>query len=249
MPTFEKKEWTNRIAEHPGRRELMDINTQTSAIYDVVKAEGRIMRTGHSFDAQNINGLEERISHFSTAVSQTLYETEEALDVINRLQGGSLPVELTGTALPEHVLEGETFYKDDPDTKQTGSMRNQGNLQVELRDGNTYTIPEGYHNGSGQITVPKKELTGNAVPEYVLEGQSFYSNDPDTKKLGAMANNGSIQIELSFGGTYAIPKGYHDGNGVIHSKSISSFLPCAQLLGRNRRTQTFLEGGKVENVL
>ena len=55
MPTFEKKERTDRIAEHPGRRELTDIHTQVSTVYDVKKAEGRIMRAGHSFDAENMH--------------------------------------------------------------------------------------------------------------------------------------------------------------------------------------------------
>lgn len=58
---------------------------------------------------------------------------------------------LTGDARSEHVLQGWTFYGDNPRNKQTGTMLNRQNWNTDVSPGQTVTIPEGYHNGSGFV--------------------------------------------------------------------------------------------------
>lgn len=62
-----------------------------------------------------------------------------------------LALKPTGDAVPANVLAGKTFSNADG-TGKTGTMVNNGAVSVTLTDQDpTYTIPEGYHNGSGIV--------------------------------------------------------------------------------------------------
>jgi len=57
--------------------------------------------------------------------------------------------------------------------------------------------------------------TGDAVETNVLSGKTF-SNASGTDKVGTMPNNGAVSPSaLSPNGSYTIPEGYHNGNGVV----------------------------------
>ena len=59
---------------------------------------------------------------------------------------------LSGNANAAQVLSGYTFYKDNAKSKQTGTMANRGAVSATLDPGGSYTVPAGYHNGSGKVT-------------------------------------------------------------------------------------------------
>lgn len=59
-----------------------------------------------------------------------------------------------GDALPAEVLAGKTFTNDNG--AQTGTMTNNGAVTQTLSAGQSYTIPEGYHNGNGIVTASPK---------------------------------------------------------------------------------------------
>lgn len=59
-----------------------------------------------------------------------------------------------GDALPAEVLSGKTFTNDNG--AQTGTMTNNGAITEALTFSQSYTVPEGYHNGSGTVTAPAK---------------------------------------------------------------------------------------------
>ena len=62
-----------------------------------------------------------------------------------------LALKPTGDAVPANVLAGKTFSNADGAGK-TGTMANNGAVSITLTDQDpTYTIPEGYHNGSGVV--------------------------------------------------------------------------------------------------
>lgn len=66
---------------------------------------------------------------------------------------------LSGDAAVGNVLSGKTFYSTST-TKQTGTMTNNGAVSKTLAaDDRTYTVPAGYHNGSGSVTVPAVTAT------------------------------------------------------------------------------------------
>ena len=59
-----------------------------------------------------------------------------------------------GDALVSEVLTGKTFTNDNG--PQTGTMTNNGAVTETLTYDQEYTIPAGYHNGSGKVTAPSK---------------------------------------------------------------------------------------------
>ena len=59
---------------------------------------------------------------------------------------------LSGDAATGNVLSGKTFYNTTY-TKQTGTMTNNGAVSpTALSAGGSYTVPAGYHNGSGVVS-------------------------------------------------------------------------------------------------
>lgn len=59
---FEKKTWEDRLAEFPGRRRLVDVDTGKEYVMDVSREEGLITKVGDAFSGNNMNGLEQRIA-------------------------------------------------------------------------------------------------------------------------------------------------------------------------------------------
>lgn len=66
------------------------------------------------------------------------------------LSGGG-GVQPTGDAQVGDVLAGKTFSNADGIDK-TGTMVNNGAVSATVASGQSYTIPAGYHNGSGTVT-------------------------------------------------------------------------------------------------
>lgn len=93
---------------------------------------------------------------------------------------------LTGDAIAGNVLSGKTFYNTDAKTKVTGTMANRGAVSANVGVGGSYTIPAGYHNGSGKVTGPT--LSGTATAKDVASGKTFYSNSGE-KQTGTLALN------------------------------------------------------------
>ena len=71
--------------------------------------------------------------------------------------------------------------------------------------------------------------TGDAVEVNVLSGKIF-SNDSGTDKVGTMPNNGAVSPSaLSPNGSYTIPEGYHNGNGVVSaSPNTGTYSPTTR---------------------
>ena len=69
-------------------------------------------------------------------------------------------VQPTGNAQPADVLSGKTFSNADGIDK-TGTMPNNGAVSQTLNGGQSYTIPAGFHNGSGTVTAAKGTIIGS----------------------------------------------------------------------------------------
>lgn len=73
MALFKKKTWQDRIVEFAGRRTLSDVDTGKETLVDVYRSEGAVSQAGDAFSAENMNGLEQRVSNaFGTALAGTL---------------------------------------------------------------------------------------------------------------------------------------------------------------------------------
>ena len=87
-------------------------------------------------------------------------------------------LELTGDAADSQVLAGKTYYNTNPKIKRTGSMVNQGAVSQVLNAGGSYTVPSGYHNGSGKVTANSlaSQTPGNAGSGAILTGYNAWVN-------------------------------------------------------------------------
>ena len=87
-------------------------------------------------------------------------------------------LELTGDAADSQVLAGKTYYNTNPKIKRTGSMVNQGAVSQVLNAGGSYTVPSGYHNGSGKVTANSlaNQTPGNAGSGAILTGYNAWVN-------------------------------------------------------------------------
>ena len=165
----------------------------------------------------------------STEITYGSTDVKSALDELYAVN--------TGTAGASQVLTGYTF-SNDSDIGLAGTMTNNGAVSESVGVGGLYTIPAGYHNGSGTVTGPT--LSGNAAVANVLKNKTFYSNS-GTKQTGTMPDNstrtsngsvpgissnysnvptreaGNLQMNTDTSGTKRIsmcpPTGYYPGGG------------------------------------
>lgn len=62
-------------------------------------------------------------------------------------------------------------------------------------------------------------LTGNVTAGAMLEGSSGYASDPHQKINGNIPVRGAWGAHLGYGAQIVVPPGYHNGNGVVTTKT------------------------------
>lgn len=109
------------------------------------------------------------------------------------------------------VLSGKIGYAKG--SKVTGTMTNNGAVSKSFTpstSSQSYTIPAGYHNGNGTITVaaaPTSLINGDATAADVLKGKTFFS-DSYTAKTGTIETKTASNLSAS-GATVTVPAGYY----------------------------------------
>jgi hypothetical protein len=78
------------------------------------------------------------------------------------------------TATSAQILIGQTAYVDGQ--KITGTMPNQGAKTATLDAGNSYTIPKGYHDGTGKVSAKDlaSQTDGTATKMDISAGKTAY---------------------------------------------------------------------------
>ena len=119
------------------------------------------------------------------------------------------------TAIAADILTGKTAYASQG--KITGTMANKGAVSpAALSAGGSYTIPQGYHNGSGKVTAQSlsSQTSGTATASDILNGltawvngskltgtytpPSSYSYQTGTGKLGSGGLAYNLNISVDF---------------------------------------------------
>ena len=192
----------------------------------------------------NLNNLDATVTEDDVLLGKTFYNNSIYDKKVGRLEliGNATPeyvfkdktfysndaktiltgtMELSGDAATNNVLAGKTFYTTDPSMKYTGSMINRGAIERELNAGESYVIPNGYHNGAGVIKAKDIASQTKATADRgdILFGKTAWVNGD--KFTGAMPNRGAVSQTLSAGSSYTIPKGYHNGSGIIAAQGLA----------------------------
>ena len=163
---------------------------------------------------------------------------------------------LTGNAADSQVLAGKTYYNTDAKARRTGTMPNQGAVAPSgLNAGGSYTIPAGYHNGSGKVTANSlASQTGvqsgktAAGAGQVLTGYEAWVNGG--RVTGTMPNQGAKTAGVNCGGTYTIPAGYHNGQGKVTGNSLASQTDATSGAGDILSGKTaWVKGSKITGTM
>ena len=121
----------------------------------------------------------------------------------------SLASQTSATAIASQILSGITAWVNG--IKITGSMSNQGAVSQSLTINGTYTVPAGYHNGSGKVT---QSITTKGAATYtpgtaaqVIAGGQYLS---DAQTISAVPNLSAANIKkgVVVGGVTGTWEGY-----------------------------------------
>ncbi|WP_342756905.1 hypothetical protein [Kineothrix sedimenti] len=97
--------------------------------------------------------------------------------VANKKYNDGVAATKVGTATPGHVLSGYTFTNNNA-VGISGTMADRGAVNASLNAGQSYTIPVGYHNGSGSITANSlaSQTAATATADNLSTGKTAWVN-------------------------------------------------------------------------
>ena len=95
-----------------------------------------------------------------------------------------------GDATASQILTGKTAWVKGK--KVTGTMANRGAVSQTLNAGGSYTIPVGYHNGSGKVTAASlaSQTQGTATANDIVSGKTAWVNGIKITGTGKTYNDG-----------------------------------------------------------
>lgn len=128
----------------------------------------------------------------SVKINGTTYEAVPKVTIPNSTGTGTSDFYDTSeaTASAADILTGKTAFLGNGEA--TGSMPNNGSVSqtISTKDGK-YTIPAGYHNGSGTVSISATEqekiISGNIKSGVTILGVAGSSSVVDTKDATAAA--------------------------------------------------------------
>ena len=134
------------------------------------------------------------------------------------------------TATKAHVLAGKTaITSDSSDEPGTGTMTNQGAVSPgKLAPGGSYTIPAGYHSGSGKVTAKTRnmqKIDAQAYRGFGLASSDYVLSEVQTFTIPSGATNCTVWydgISCDYNGA---------GSGVCHILKNGTVIDNRDLTG------------------
>ena len=158
------------------------------------------------------------------------------------------------TAMKSDVLAGKTFGGKNSDDLQTGTMVNNGAKTSSLNCGGSYTIPAGYHNGSGKVIANSlaSQTSANAAAGDIIKGKTAWVSG--SKQTGTLDDRSSqtsaVSVSATTGGGWVrIPFGAYRtkaGSGypeIVLSKSQIDYI------AKQRYGGTVFNGATFDGVI
>ena len=117
-----------------------------------------------------------------------------------------------GDASAANILTGKKVLVKGKEV--TGTMANNGSVSKALAAGGSYTIPKGYHDGTGKVTANSlaSQTSATATAAQILKGKTAYVNG--SKVTGTMVDRGNAQTA---GGLGCFPKGCGTGDSQYYA--------------------------------
>ncbi len=182
--------------------------------------EGTIEDLNNQIEQEQGNSaiLQEQVDNLTQQVdslNKTIEQQQNTINDLNTQIASLKEKQSTGNATLADVLSGKTF-SNSSEVGLTGTMPNRGAVSQSLNAGGSYTIPAGYHNGSGKVTANSlaSQTSATAGAGQILNGYTAWVNG--SKVTGTMPNRGNLNWSGS-NTTYTVPAGYYSG-GTLDSR-------------------------------
>lgn len=159
-----------------------------------------------------------------------------------------------GDIVAGEVLSGKIGYAKG--SKVIGTMTNNGTISESFTpstSSQSYTIPAGYHDGNGTITVaaaPTSLINGTATTADVLKGKTFFS-DSYIAKTGTIETKTDSDLKVS-GATVTVSAGYYASQATKSVTTATKAKPTAtidpttgKITPKYTQTEGYVTGGTV----
>ena len=156
------------------KKQIQDLNTQIANLQKEIA----------DLKAQ-IASKDIEIANLKKQVSEKEAKIQDLQNQLNNLN--SLLAQTNATA--DKILAGYKAYSGGK--LLTGTMTNRGAISSTLNCGQTYTIPAGYHNGSGKVTANSlaSQTSATANANNISNGVTAWVNGTKITGNGADVNN------------------------------------------------------------
>ena len=144
---------------------------------------------------------------------------------------------LSGSASTADVLSGKTFYNTNAKSKSTGAMANNGAVTKALDCGGSYTIPKGYHSGSGKVTANslKSQTSASAVAANITSGKTAWVNGvkiTGTRPAPVKSLSGSVTFTVAA----ATSSGSVTTKKIVNFPSAFDSVPTVKVVSTTQQT-------------
>ena len=175
-----KAELEKQIADL--NKQIADLNAQINAQKEqIADLQGQLTSKNQELASKNetIRNLQEIVERLNNQIE----ELNRQIETLKAKQA-------TGNAAVSDVLAGKTF-SNSSGVGLVGTMANNGAISKTLNAGGSYTVPAGYHNGSGKVTAASlaSQTQGTAVAEDITAGKVAWVNGNKVTGNGKNVND------------------------------------------------------------
>ena len=209
---------TATFAEMAANIESLKLGSGNAVIADVLEGKTFTNSDGIEYTGTmpNINAIDDAIAsnyvtkgssgtgiyaRMNTGAHVTLASSGHAELFIPQTQ---IVTMFSANATAAQILKDKTAWVNG--TKITGTMPNQGAKTASLNCGGSYTIPAGYHNGSGKVTANSlaSQTSATAVAAQISKGYTAWVNGvkiTGTRPAVIKTLSGSVSKRAEINGT------------------------------------------------